>query len=54
MDREGVVNRGHERIPASKFPIDPAVMKCVYKHLDLFHGHDGDYREFLFAKRPSL
>jgi hypothetical protein len=50
MDRRGVVNRGFERIPASTFPIDGARLKLIYKHFDLFHGHDGDYREFLYER----
>ena len=51
MDRKGVVNRGFERIPASEYPIDIDAMKLIYKKFDLFHGHDGDYREFLYQKR---
>jgi hypothetical protein len=50
MDRRGVVNRGHERIPASEYPIDPTIWKRVYRRFDLFHGHEGDYREFLYVK----
>jgi hypothetical protein len=48
MDRAGVVNRGSQRIPASTFPIDPADFRLLHKGFDLFHGHDGDYREFLY------
>jgi hypothetical protein len=51
MDRHGVVNRGFQRIPASEYPIDPSQLKRIYKHYDLFHGHAGDYREFLYQKR---
>ncbi len=50
MDRAGVVNRGFERIPASTFPIDPARFRLLHKGFDLFHGHDGDYREFLYQR----
>lgn len=50
MDRVGVINRGYERIPASAFPIDSAVLKLIYKHFDLFHGQQGDYKEFLYER----
>lgn len=50
MDRSGVVNRGFERIPASSYPIDSKALGLVYKTFDLFHGHDGDYREFLYRR----
>ena len=53
MDRRGVVNRGFERIPASTYPVDPDRLKLVYKHFDLFHGHDGDYRQFLYQCREA-
>jgi putative sugar O-methyltransferase len=48
MDRAGVVNRGFERIPASRFPADPRRFVLLAKHYDLFHGHGGDYKEFLY------
>jgi hypothetical protein len=48
-----VINRGFERIPASTYPVDPKRLKLVYKHFDLFHGHDGDYRQFLYQCRES-
>jgi hypothetical protein len=47
MDRRGVVNRGHERIPASAFPIDRTAWRQLHRGFDLFHGQDGDYREYL-------
>jgi hypothetical protein len=50
MDRTGVMNRGFERIPASAYPLNGSVFKLVYKHFDIFHGHFGDYREFLFQR----
>ncbi len=50
MDRKGVINRGFERTPASEYVIDKNVFKLVYKQFDLFHGHDGDYKEFLYQK----
>jgi len=53
MDRRGVINRGFERIPASTYPVDPDRLKLVYKHFDLFHGHDGDYRQFLYQCREA-
>lgn len=53
MDRRGVVNRGFERIPASDYPIDSQRWKRLYKKFDLFHGHQGDYREFLYQRIAS-
>lgn len=53
MDRKGVINRGFERTPASEFAIDEKVFKNIYKQFDLFHGHDGDYKEFLYEKRKN-
>lgn len=50
MDRRGVVNRGFERIPASDYPIDESELKRIYKRFDLFHGLQGDYREFLYQR----
>ena len=50
MDRKGVLNRGFERIPASEYPIDHSAFKRLYKQFDLFHGREGDYREFLYQK----
>lgn len=53
MDRKNVINRGFERIPASLYPINRDKMRLLYKHFDLFHGHTGDYREFLYQKVGS-
>lgn len=50
MDKKGVVNRAHERIPCSDYPIDPAKLKLLYKKHDLFQGYEGDYRECLYQK----
>ncbi len=50
MDRAGVVNRGYERIPSTRYPIDREVFKQLYKDFDLFHGHDGDYRQVLYQR----
>jgi hypothetical protein len=50
MDRKGVFNRGFERIPASQYPLSPESWKLLYKRYDLFHGHEGDYREFLLQR----
>ena len=54
MDREGVVNRGHERVPCSQYPISPNKFKTLYKRYDLFQelhsGRDGDYREVLLQR----
>ncbi len=49
MDRSGVINRGFERIPASKYPISNKWTQ-LFKHFDLFHGLDGDYVECLYRK----
>lgn len=51
MDRKGVFNRGFERIPASEYPIKSEDFRCLYRAFDLFHGHSGDYREYLYEKR---
>lgn len=48
MDRTGVVNRGSERIPASKYPISEQKFKLLMKGYDVFHAHNGDYKEFLY------
>ena len=57
MDRAGVVNEGHERIPASRYPLPEGAFKLLYHRYDLFqqkhHGRDGDYREFLYQKVPQ-
>lgn len=54
MDRGGVLNRGHERVPCSKYPVSPAKFKQLYKRYDLFQrlhsGRDGDYREVLLQR----
>lgn len=48
MDRSGVINRGFERIPASKYPIQDSDYILLSKNYDLFHAHNGDYKEFLY------
>jgi putative sugar O-methyltransferase len=57
MDRAGVFNRGHERVPCSKYPVSPAKFKQLYKRYDLFQrlhsGRDGDYREVLLQRIHS-
>jgi putative sugar O-methyltransferase len=54
MDRPGVVNEGHERVPGSRYPLPPDAFKLLYKRYDLFQqrhsGRDGDYREFLYQR----
>lgn len=50
MDRTGVVNRGFERIPLSRYPLRHDQLRCIYRKFDLFHGHQGDYREFLYER----
>ncbi len=52
MDRHGVVNRGHERIPASTFAIDRSRLPVVATGFDPFHGVDGDYRWYIH-RRPA-
>lgn len=54
MDRAGVINRGFERIPASRYPLDQSLMSCIARNYDLFHGHAGDYREYLYQRRQSM
>lgn len=51
VDRRGIVNRGFGRTAASDFPIDPRRLALVATNFDLFHGHEGDYREFLYRRR---
>lgn len=51
MDRKGVINRGFERIPGSEYPIDPDFFISLYKNYDMFHSHNGDYKEFLYKLR---
>lgn len=53
MDRAGVVNRGSTRTPASRFPVDPARLRLLHAGFDLFHAHEGDYREFLYQRLPA-
>ncbi|MEM1331315.1 MAG: putative sugar O-methyltransferase [Planctomycetota bacterium] len=53
MDRPGVVNRGAERIPASTFPIFPSDWRLLHRGFDLFHGAEGDYREYLYQRLPG-
>lgn len=54
MDRSGVFNRGHERVPCSRYPISPRAFKQLYRRYDLFQrkhfGRDGDYREVLLER----
>ncbi|CAO3459946.1 hypothetical protein [Azospirillum largimobile] len=54
MDRPGVVQHGHERIPASTFRLDPRALPLVATGFDPFHGPDGDYRWFIHrrSERP--
>lgn len=58
MDRSGVVNEGYERLPASDYPFPEGAFKLLSKRYDLFQrkhvGRDGDYREFLYQRTPSL
>lgn len=54
MDRAGVRNRGSERIPASNFPIDPDAFRLIHTGFDLFHGSEGDYREYLYQRIDPL
>ena len=57
VDREGVINRGHQRVPCSHYPISMEIFKVLYKRYDLFqrlhHGKDGDYREVLLQRRKA-
>ena len=50
VDRAGVVNRGHERIPCSRYPINPRIFKNIYIKHDTFQGQGGDYRECLYER----
>jgi putative sugar O-methyltransferase len=54
VDRTGVVNRGHERIPCSRFPLDRSVFKTLYHRFDTFQGPEGDYRESLHERIAAL
>lgn len=54
MDRQGVLSRGHERVPCSEYPVSKNAFRELYKRYDLFQrlhfGRDGDYREVLLQK----
>jgi hypothetical protein len=50
IDRAGVVNRGHERVPGSRFPIDTSVFKRLLRTYDLYFGPTGPYCEFLYRR----
>jgi hypothetical protein len=58
MDRPGVVNEGHERVPSSRYPLPRGAFKLLYRRYDLFQqrhsGRDGDYREFLYERMRPL
>lgn len=58
MDRSGVVNEGHERLPASDYPFPKRAFKLLSKRYDLFQrkhsGRDGDYREFLYQRVRAM
>lgn len=47
MDRAGVINRGHERIPSSSFAAQLPELPLIATGFDPFHGLDGDYRWFI-------
>ena len=49
MDRQGVVNRGFARTPASQYPMEKHGFRLLSSHYDLFHAHFGDYKEYLYA-----
>jgi putative sugar O-methyltransferase len=51
MDRAGVINRGHERIPSSTFAPHLPDLPLVATGFDPFHGPDGDYRWFIHRRR---
>jgi hypothetical protein len=48
VDRAGVINRGFERIPCSKFPLSREKWRTIYFKHDTFQGPNGDYRESLY------
>ncbi|MDX1929816.1 MAG: putative sugar O-methyltransferase [Pirellulaceae bacterium] len=50
MDKRGVVNRGYERVPASEYPMDWSRFRRLHIGFDIFHGHEGDYREYLLER----
>ena len=50
VDRVGVVNRGFERIPCSRFPLDRELFRTLYHRFDTFQGPEGDYRESLHER----
>ncbi len=54
MDRNGVFNRGFERVPCSSYPIQKTKFKQLYKRYDMFqqlhYGRNGDYREVLLQR----
>lgn len=50
MDRQGVINRGHARIPASSFAISQDTLPLVATGFDPFHGLHGDYRWYIHRR----
>ncbi len=50
VDRAGVVNRGFERTPCTKFPLDRDTFRTVYHRFDSYQGPEGDYRESLHER----
>ncbi|MEP3439264.1 MAG: putative sugar O-methyltransferase [Hoeflea sp.] len=50
MDRASVINRGHERIPASRFGINPDTLPLIATGFDPFHGLHGDYRWYIHRR----
>ena len=50
IDRAGVVNKGYERVPGSRFPIDASAFKKLLRIYDLYFGPTGPYCEFLYQR----
>jgi len=50
IDKAGVVNKGYERVPGSRFPIDTSVFKKLLRIYDVYFGPTGPYCEFLYQR----
>lgn len=50
IDRVGIMNKGYERVPASRFPIDTSVFRKLLRTYDPYFGPTGPYCEFLYQR----
>ena len=50
IDKTGIMKRGHERVPGSRFPIDTTVFRKLFRIYDPYFGPTGAYCEFLYQR----